>query len=99
MDAKQEQGMSIYDERPWLALYPEGTPADLELEYDSGLAMFAAAVQRAPDRPLLQYFDGTLTTREVDELTDALASALLERGFAAGGRRGGLLQEPAGMRL
>src|SRR3954451_2190295 len=84
--------MSVYDERPWLALYPEGTPADLELEYDSGLAMFAAAVQRAPDRPLLQYFDGSLTAREVDEMTDALASALLERGFSTGDRLAVYLQ-------
>jgi long-chain acyl-CoA synthetase len=84
--------MSVYDDKPWLALYPEGTPADIELEYDSALAMFTAAVQRAPDRTLLQYFDGSLTTREVDELTDALAAALLERGLQAGDRLAVYLQ-------
>jgi long-chain acyl-CoA synthetase len=82
----------VYDERPWLSLYPEGSPADIELEYDSALAMFAAAVQRAPDRPLLKYFDGTLTAREVDEMTDALAAALLDGGFSAGDRLAVYLQ-------
>jgi len=84
--------MSVYDERPWLALYPEGTPADIELEYDSALAMFAAAVERAPDRPLLTYFDQSLSVREVDELTDALAAALVEGGFTAGDRLAVYLQ-------
>lgn len=84
--------MSVYDERPWLALYPEGRPADIELEYDSGLAMFRAAVERAPDCPMLVYFDGELSAREVDEITDALAVALVDGGFAAGDRLAVYLQ-------
>ena len=54
--------------------------------------MFRAAVERAPDRPLLVYFDGQLTVREVDELTDAFAVALLDGGFSAGDRLAVYLQ-------
>ena len=33
-------GGSIYDERPWLARYADGQPADIEPEHPSALAMF-----------------------------------------------------------
>jgi long-chain acyl-CoA synthetase len=78
--------MSSYDERPWLARYDAGQPADIELEYGSGLEMFAASVLRAPDTPIIRYFDGTITLRELDELTDAFACGLLDVGITAGDR-------------
>ncbi len=48
--------------------------------------MFKAAVARAPDAPAIKYFDGVLTIRELDALSDALASALVARGFRQGDR-------------
>ena len=48
--------------------------------------MFQAAVDRAPDAPAIKYFDGVLTIRELDALSDALASALVGRGFRQGDR-------------
>lgn len=78
--------MSIYDEKPWLALYPEGQPAEITPEFDDALAMFRAAVDRNPDGDAIRYFDGRLTYRELDELSDAFAAALLDRGFARGDR-------------
>ncbi len=78
--------MSGYDDRPWLARYAAGQPHDIEPEFDSALAMFAAAVDAAPDSVLIRYFDGQLTVREVDELSDAFASALLDLGVSAGDR-------------
>ena len=83
--------MSAYDERPWLALYKD-QPADYTLEYDSALDMFRAGVARDPSAVALQYFDGTITRQELDELSDALASALLANGFAAGDRLAVYLQ-------
>jgi long-chain acyl-CoA synthetase len=78
--------VTVYDERPWLARYDDGQPSDIEAPYESALEMFAAAVRRAPDAPLIRYFDGTLTTDEVDKLSDAFAVGLLAAGFTAGER-------------
>jgi long-chain acyl-CoA synthetase len=78
--------MGIYHDRPWLARYGEGQPADIEPEHDSALAMFQATARRLPDAPSIHYFDATLTHREVDELSDALGAALAARGVGRGDR-------------
>jgi long-chain acyl-CoA synthetase len=81
-----------YDERPWLARYRDDYPADIEPEYPSALHMVRAAVERDPDCEIVRYFDGTVTMRELDELSDAFAVALVERGFARGDRLATYLQ-------
>ncbi|MEA2396238.1 MAG: long-chain acyl-CoA synthetase [Solirubrobacteraceae bacterium] len=78
--------MGIYDDRPWLARYGEGQPADIEPEHDSALAMFQSTARRLPDAPAIHYFDATLTHREVDELSDALAAAMVAHGVRPGDR-------------
>ena len=80
------QVMSSYDERPWLARYAAGQPSDIDVEFASALAMFSALVQRDPEAPIIRYFDGVLTRRELDELSGAFAAALAEAGFSAGER-------------
>lgn len=75
-----------YDDRPWLARYEPGQPADLTVGHADALAMLEAAVAAHPDGPLVHYFDRTLTVVEVDRLTDALAAGLAANGFAAGDR-------------
>ena len=54
--------------------------------------MFRAAVARAADKPAIYYFDTALTYAEVDAQSDALAAALVERGFKAGDRAALYLQ-------
>ena len=83
--------MSGYDERPWLALYGD-SPADYTLEFDNALDMFRAGVARDPSAVALQYFDGSISRQELDELSDALASGLLANGFTAGDRLAVYLQ-------
>ncbi|MGR7023258.1 AMP-binding protein [Geodermatophilus sp. URMC 62] len=83
--------MSVYDERPWLARYGD-QPADYAIEFDDALAMYRAGVAADPDGVALQYFDGTLTRRELDELTDGLAAGLLAEGFSPGDRLAVYLQ-------
>ncbi len=78
--------MSSYDDRPWLARYAPGQPAEIDVEYDNAVAMFKATVERHPDRDAIRYFDGRITYRELDELTDAFAAGLVETGFAQGDR-------------
>jgi long-chain acyl-CoA synthetase len=83
--------MSVYDERPWLALYGDQT-ADKQLEYGNALEMFRAGVAADPDGAAVKYFDGVLTRAELDEQSDALASALLASGFGRGDRLAVYLQ-------
>jgi long-chain acyl-CoA synthetase len=78
--------MTIYDQRPWLARYDNGLSSDIELEFDNALAMFADACERAADRPLLYYFDRSITCAEVDQLSDGLAVGLRELGIEHGDR-------------
>ncbi|MEN3270195.1 AMP-binding protein, partial [Pseudonocardia sp.] len=78
--------MSRYADKPWLASYAEGQPAALIPEFSDALAMFKAAVERNPDGDLIRYFDGRITLRELDELSDAFAVGLLDSGFSRGDR-------------
>ncbi len=88
--------MSVYTNKPWLSLYEEGQPASITPEHDTLLAVFQATVQGTPDAVAIRYFDGTLTFRELDTASDALAVGLLGAGFAAGDRMGLYVQnDPA----
>jgi len=73
-------------DRPWLALYDEGMPAAIDIDYANALDMFKASVVRSPAAPLIHYLDSTLSVSEVDELSDSLACGLLANGVRAGDR-------------
>ncbi|GEL16294.1 class I adenylate-forming enzyme family protein [Pseudonocardia asaccharolytica] len=78
--------MSSYDEKPWLGIYDKEQPAEITPEFTDALAMFAASVARNPDGDAIRYFDGRITLRELDELTDAFAAGLLDTGVTPGDR-------------
>lgn len=78
--------MSVYDQKPWLAQYSPGVPAEIVPEFTDALSMFRHAVARDPQRTLIHYFDQTLATGMVDRLSDALAAALAARGIGRGDR-------------
>jgi long-chain acyl-CoA synthetase len=78
--------MGAYDSKPWLKLYGEGKPHELELEHESALGMFESAVERAGDKPALHYFDATITWADADRITDGLAVGLRDLGVAPGDR-------------
>jgi long-chain acyl-CoA synthetase len=84
--------VSAYDERPWLSLYADGRPHEIELEPESILEAFGRTVASYPDKPAIVYFDTAITFRELDSLSDALAAGLLEHGFEPGDRLGIYLQ-------
>ena len=83
--------MSAYDDRPWLGLYGD-QPSDMQPEYGDALEMFRAGLAADPAGTALTYFDGSLTRTELDEQSDALASALLAGGFQPGDRLAVYLQ-------
>ena len=88
--------MSVYTDRPWLALYPEGRPADITPEHATVLEVFEASLAAAPDAVAIRYFDGVLTFADLDAASDALAVGLAETGFAPGDRMGLYVQnDPA----
>jgi long-chain acyl-CoA synthetase len=61
-------------------------PRSLGIEHPSALAMFQAAVARAPERDLIRYFDTPLTVARVDAMSGAFAEALSELGVERGDR-------------
>jgi long-chain acyl-CoA synthetase len=84
--------VSVYDERPWLSLYAEGRPYEIELEHASILEAFGRTAASHPDNPAVLYFDTAISFRELGGLADALAAGLLEHGFKPGDRLGIYLQ-------
>jgi len=56
------------------------------------LDVYDAAVARAEDRPAIVYLDTAISYAELDRMSDALASLLIERGFAPGDRLALFLQ-------
>ncbi|MGW1212314.1 class I adenylate-forming enzyme family protein [Streptomyces sp. NPDC002499] len=82
---------SGYAAKPWTALLNDAQRAPIA-PLDTLVHALGRAVTEAPDRDFLAYFDGRLTYREVDELSDSVAGYLAERGLERGDRVAILLQ-------
>ncbi|MEU9211583.1 AMP-binding protein [Streptomyces sp. NPDC048415] len=83
--------MTSYADRPWVALLNEAQRAPVS-PADSLVDALRDTVARTPDRTALAYFDGRLSYREVDELSDSVAGHLAARGLERGDRVAILLQ-------
>ncbi|MGW5734224.1 MULTISPECIES: class I adenylate-forming enzyme family protein [Streptomyces] len=82
---------SRYAAKPWLGRLSEAQRAPVE-PAASVVHAFRAAVLKAPGHTALAYFDGRLSYREADALTDSVAGHLAARGIARGDRVAILLQ-------
>ncbi|MER7700838.1 AMP-binding protein [Streptomyces sp. NPDC096095] len=82
---------SVYAAKPWLALLSDAQRAPVAPP-PTVLHAFRAAVGRAPERPALAYFDGRLSYRVTDELSDSVAGYLVARGLRPGDRVAIMLQ-------
>ncbi|MCX4583237.1 AMP-binding protein [Streptomyces sp. NBC_01481] len=82
---------SVYAARPWLAQLTEAQRAPITPPA-SVVHSFRAAVARAPEHTALAYFDGRLSYRETDELSDSVAGHLGSRGVGRGDRVAIMLQ-------
>jgi long-chain acyl-CoA synthetase len=78
--------VSVYESRPWLALYDDGRPSDIVPEFVNALDMFRASRERAGQVTAVHYFDAALTLAELDHQSDGLAVALAELGLRRGER-------------
>ncbi|WP_431045194.1 AMP-binding protein [Streptomyces sp. P1-3] len=83
--------MTSYQDQPWLARLNPAQRAPVRAR-PSVLHAFRDAVRATPDHPAIAYFDGRLSYREVDALTDAVAGHLAGRGFRPGDRLAVMLQ-------
>jgi len=77
-----------YIDRPWLPLYSDGVPADIDVDHRTALDIFVSASLETPDAAAIKYFDGGLTFGELGTASDALAARLIADGFAPGDRLG-----------
>ena len=79
--------MTIYDDKPWLARYDPGQPAEIDRRVRQRAGhVLRGRVERDPDGDIIRYFDGRITLRELDDLTDAFAAGIVDAGFAPGER-------------
>ncbi|MFB8089737.1 class I adenylate-forming enzyme family protein [Streptomyces sp. NPDC055992] len=82
---------SIYAAKPWLPLLSEAQRAPVH-PAETLVHAFRASAARTPDHPALAYFDGRLSYRETDELSDSVAGHLAARGLERGDRVAIMLQ-------
>ena len=74
-------------EKVWLRNYPEGVSAEADVDaYDSIAALFEESVGRFADRPAYSSFGVTITYRDLDERSRALAAYLQGLGLDPGDR-------------
>jgi long-chain acyl-CoA synthetase len=71
--------------RPWLNLYKE-VPATITPAAATALEMFRHTLEREPGATLVHYFDQSLSARELEEMSDAFACELRDRGVEYGDR-------------
>jgi len=64
--------------RPWLAHYPAGVPAEIDVdEFPSVVSVLERAIERYRDRPAFENLGKSLTYAQVDELSGRFAAYLL----------------------
>ena len=74
-------------DKVWLRNYPEGVPAEADVDaYDSIVSLFEESVRRFGDRPAYSSFGVTITYRDLDERSRALAAHLQGLGLDPGDR-------------
>jgi long-chain acyl-CoA synthetase len=87
MNASSRVPVSPQAERPWLGLYPAGTPAEIDADaFASLVAMFERSCAEYADRPAFANLGLTLTYAEVERRSRDFAAFLQGLGLARGSR-------------
>ncbi len=73
-------------ERPWLAQYDPGVPHQVEIPQVPFTAVFARTVSRFPNLPAVYFYGHRWTYRQLDEMTNRFANALIGLGVRPGDR-------------
>jgi long-chain acyl-CoA synthetase len=72
------------DDRPWLKHYDPGVPQHIEVPDVPLHAFLQEAARKYPDRPCTIFKGHAVSYRQMDELTDRLAAALVDLGVTKG---------------
>jgi long-chain acyl-CoA synthetase len=79
--------MSDLSERPWLASYSPGVPADIDpLQYTSLVQLMEESFQKHATRPAYSFMGKELSYGKTDSLSRSLAAYLQSLGLARGDR-------------
>lgn len=78
--------LAQYLAKPWLAHYPPGVPATVEVALKSVPQAFDEACARDPGRRAVVFYGREITYRELRDSTDRLAHALARLGVKKGDR-------------
>jgi long-chain acyl-CoA synthetase len=74
-------------ERIWLKQYPAGVPADIDVtQYTSLVALLEESFAKFADRKAFICMDKSISYRDLDEMSLALAAYLQSKGLAKGAR-------------
>src|SRR3981189_2485405 len=74
-------------ERIWLKQYPAGVPADIDVtQYTSLVALLEESFAKFSDRKAFICMDKSITYRDLDEMSLALAAYLQSKGLQKGAR-------------
>ncbi|MBV9170711.1 MAG: long-chain fatty acid--CoA ligase [Chloroflexi bacterium] len=75
-----------HSDRPWLAAYDAGVPADVDVPDQPLTAFLDASAARVPERTAIRFFGRSITYGELDACVNRFANALLELGVRKGDR-------------
>jgi long-chain acyl-CoA synthetase len=74
-------------DRPWLSAYPEGVPADIDVDqYPSLVHLMEESFAKYAERPAYSFMGKEITYAETDRLSQAFAAYLQGLGLAKGDR-------------
>lgn len=73
-----------YDERPWLKYYDAGVFPDIDIPDISVVDKFNSVVSEFPDTPAIHFLGISLTYKQLNELADRFAQALMQNGCEPG---------------
>jgi long-chain acyl-CoA synthetase len=76
------------NEKPWLAHYDKGVPHTVEIPTAPLFHFLEESARKYPDRACTIFKGAVITYKEMNELTDRLAAALVDMGVKKGDRVG-----------
>jgi long-chain acyl-CoA synthetase len=76
------------EHRPWYAHYDEGVPHHIDYPQKPLFHFLEESARKYPDRACTVFKGATITYKEMNEITDALAGALVDLGVKKGDRVG-----------